>query len=422
MRLTYPLKPISHAVSTESPSLFMTPGFSPWASNGRIEQKSFKKRPGYLIDRAVGRFIYGVHLFQTLVGSRYTLYLTDTDLAKKETGTGETFSYVTKTYTTGTVSGVSGANVTGNGTAWDTNAKAGDKFIMAADLSANVEPDEHWATIQTVGGATAITLSGNYAGATTTGNYIIRRVYSVPTDERWSTAILDDKFIFTNGNVNVQYYNGSGAAADLDATYAVKARFCIEYANRLFLGDYEDSVAGRLPTSIRWSKEGDPTTWVDSTAGELDLIETEDFLAGLGKVGTYLVIYKRDNIHVYTRTGVATNPITLVAQRRGIGCAAPYSIIEFMGTNAFVGRDDFYMMNGDTPIPIGEKIRTKFFDITPVTAVENVWGAHDPLRNELLWTASTLAGKYAFVYNYKHNEWYTYEFPDDMTAFGRGAL
>jgi len=418
--MIYPLKPVAHAISTENPLLFMAPGFSPWVSNGRIEQNSFKKRPGYYLDRSPLRQIYGIYLYQTLAGSRYTLYLTDTDLIKKETGTSETFSYITRTYTTGSVSSISTVTVEGNGTTWSTNVSAGDKFVLAADLTTNVEPDSSWRTVSSVTDNDTLVLTSAYSGGSS-GDYIIRHLYSVPSEERWSTCVVNDKFVFTNGDVDLQYWGGSNYAVPLDTTYASKARYCIEYANRLFIADYYTG-ATRYPTSIRWSKEGDITDWTDSTAGMLDLIESEDYITGLGKVGADLVIYKRENLYIYTRSGIATSPIRIVGQRRGIGCVAPYSIIEFMGTNAFIGRDDFYVMNSDQPEPIGTKIRTKFFDITEVTELEKSWGGHDPIRNEIFWVVNTTEGKYVFVFNYKYKEWYTYTFDGDVTGFGRGAL
>ena len=131
--------------------------------------------------------------------------------------------------------------------------KAGDKFIMDLDGNANIEPDADWATILTVDSDTKITLTASYAGATTSGNYRTRMVYSVPSGERWSWTMVDDKFIFTNGNVNTQYIAAGGtAAADVNATYAVKAKYCTAFADRLILAD---SYSGGLrnPVQVQYS-------------------------------------------------------------------------------------------------------------------------------------------------------------------------
>jgi hypothetical protein len=133
-------------------------------------------------------------------------------------------------------------------------------------------------------------------------------------------------------------------------------------------------------------------------------------------------VYKQNNILVFSRTGNATDPIRRTSERRGIGCVAPYSIVEFMGTNAFVGREDFYVMNGDQPESIGEAIREDFFGRVGYTEVERVFGSCCPNLNEIYWTANTTNdGQITYCYNYKYREWYTYQFAGDMNAFGRGA-
>ena len=80
------------------------------------------------------------------------------------------------------------------------------------------------------------------------------------------------------------------------------------------------------------------------------------------------------------------------------------------------------MMRSDYPEPIGMKIRDKFFDIVEWTEVENVWGKHYDLRNEIEWIANTIEGKFGFVYNYKLKEWTINEYAHDVVAAGKGAL
>ncbi len=400
-RLIYPIRPVQHAISTENPALFVAQGFAPWVSNGRIDQNSFKKRWGYSLYRSPLSYVYDVILYQTIAGSRHTLYLTANDLILKESS--GTFSYKTPTSTTPsltsmnggkTVMTFSGGGITASGVA------ALDKFIIDADHTATSEIDANWATVVSKDSDTQITTAA-YTGAATSGACKLRKIYTVPNNERWSYAIVDDKFCFTNGNENVQYWAGTGYAADLNATYAVKARYCIEYANRLFLADtYVSNV--RLPTTLLFSKEGDPTDWTDSTAGEMDLLETDDYITGLGKVGFNLVVYKEDSILVFSRTGNATAPISRTAEWRGIGCPAPYSIIGFMGTNAFLGRDDFYIMSGDQPEPIGGPIRDKFFSMVGKTEIKKTFSGSCPNINELYWTVNTVSdGQITFIWNYK---------------------
>jgi hypothetical protein len=419
------IRPLEHGVSTQYIDLFTPQGFSPFSNNVKIMQKSARKRWGYSLDRTLDSMVYDIALFQLTDGTRHTLYLTATDLCHREAGGSNTWSYLTDTYVTGTISNVTGKVITGSSTLWKTPLvlAAGDKFILDADETATIEPDTNWGTISTIDSDTQITLVDNYSGTTgaMTGTYKARKVYSVAVNNRWQHAIVGDKFCFGNGTTNVQYWNGTGYAADLNATNANKARYLIEYANRLCLADYFTGST-RFPLSFKYSKEGDPTDWVDSTAGEMDLLETDDYITGMGKVGSSIILYKRDGIIIGNRTGVATQPIVFPTQKKGIGLAAPYSLVEFLGTNAWVGRSDFYALDGEEPTPIGDWVRNIFFDIVPEAEVQNVWGFHNNLTNELMWKANTIDGPFLFVFNYKEKEWYIYQFYNDMSAAGRGAI
>lgn len=423
MRDKYIIRPMEHLLDLSYPSLNFPPAKAEWPTkNVKIDSNRIKKRWGYSEDRDLEEEVQQIIIFQKYDRTRYTVYLTATNAAVRETGAGKTFSYITPTYTTGTISGIAGTTVTGSTTAWDTgsgNPEAGDYFIMDDDWTTDEEIDTHWETIASVTDDTHLELDNAYTINGT--DYTVRKVYSVPTNERWQYAIVNDKLCFTNGNVNVQYWDGTGNAADLDATNAKKARYCIEYAERLCLADLEVS-GNRSPWTFQWSKNGDPTDWTDSTAGRIDFLETEDFITGLGKVGNNIIVYKRNHIVIGSRTGDADNPFAFTDTRSGVGCVAPYSIIPAAGTNFFLGRDDFYFMNGTQAEPIGHPIRYKFFDIVSNKDVENVWGFNNVLEKELIWKASTDDGNLWFVFDYKDKEWTVYEYTDNITGAGRGVV
>jgi hypothetical protein len=418
--MRFSISPIALGINTSSPELFTNQVYSPRVLNGRIDQNSFIKRWGYSLDRTLPGPVYNIVLFALPDGNRYTLYLTDTDFMKRDSS--GTYNYLTEVYTTGTVVGITGSSITGDSTSWNTaGLAAGDKFIMDSDLAAHAEPNAHWGTISTIGGATGIALTGAYGGAATTGTYTIRKAYTVPTNERWSWSIVNDKFCFTNGNTDMQYWTGTGYASALDSTNVKKARYCCEFANRLFVADLEIS-GNRSPITVKWSKEGDPTDWTDSTAGENDFLETEDFITGLGRVGTYLVVYKRDSLIIGSRSGDATSPVNYQSPRRGVGLVAPWSLVDFMGTNAWLGRDDFYQLNGDYPVSIGKPIRDKFLKEVGYSEIEKVFGFANYNSNEISWVANTDTGQRAYVWNYKTNQWTTNEYPLQVHGFGRGAV
>ena len=420
----YIIQPIEHLLSLDKPSLHMFPGAADWPSkNLTIEQKRMRKRWGYLEDRDLGENVQGVYLYQQNDGTRHTLYLTDDDFIKREAASGKTWSYKTEEYSTGNVSDISTVTVTGSGTTW-VSAMVGDYFVLDEDLTSDVEPDASWRLISAAS-ATSLTLSTAYQKniSSTSKSYHIRRVYSTPSNQRWQVAVVDDKFCFTNDIVNVQYWAGSGYAAALDSTYATRAKYCIEYGNRLCLANlYIGGTAS--PWTVRTSANGDPTKWSteDTSAVDYEFIETDDVISGLGKVGAGLVVYKTESLIFGQKTAKATDPFIFLSQKRGVGCVAPYSIVEYRGTNAFLGRDDFYKIDGDHPVAIGERIRYKFREIVSDSERENVWGFNNFLDNEILWFANTSEGPWVFVYDYKDEEWGAYWYADFISGAGRGAV
>jgi len=426
-----PIKPLAKALDTSYPAINQDPLSTSWPTvNVQVDSNRITRRWDYTSDRtlltgAIGQY---ATLFKKGLAVTNTLFLTGTDLIKKDvTGTAnKTWSYLTPKYTTGTITNITGTpkvTVNGNTTLWTGTGHpvAGDQFIMDDDLTSDQEPDASWRTILSVDGASTITLASAYSDTLTGGAYRVRRLYSLPTDERWQFSVVNDVFCFTNGNGNVQKWDGSAATAvDLEstATHAVKARYCTCYANRLFLADvYLSSTRGRW--TLIWSKEGDATNWTDTTYGEVDFADTDEPITGLGRVGNNLIVFKKNSYYVGSRTGVATSPITFPTMKSGVGNWAPYSLVEAAGTCFWLGHDNFYMMNGESWEPIGDVIRYEFFSRVNDTERTKVWGVSNPRYNEVLWFAMTGDGQRIFSYKYRENSWTTYTFPSLVTGFLR---
>jgi len=293
---------------------------------------------------------------------------------------------------------------------------------MDDDLDADAEPDATWTKIDSTDSDTGVTLVDSYEGATASGDYTVRQVYTVPDNERWTWAIVNDVLYFTNGDTNLQAWSGTGNSAEVDATYAKQPRYCLEYADRLLISDLY-SGSDRKPYRVQWSKNNDPTDWTDSTAGSVDLMDTEDVITGLGKVGANLVVFKSDSMIFGNRTGSSTAPIQFVRQRPGIGTPAPYSIVHFEGTCAFIGRNDFYMIDGESPVSIGKDIRNRFFDLVNPTELKRAFGGVNTLEKQIRWLVTDEDNtRRAFVYNYKYQTWTHNVYADNMSCFGKGEV
>ena len=439
------IRPAEHLYDLQYASANADPQATAWPSmNVQMYRKSIQKRPGYSLDRSMvsGDKVQDCIVYTKYDNKSYSLILTDANLIKREpTETdGGTWSYLTETYTGGTT-----GRATTNGTTavefTDTSLIAngvvakGDKFILdlVADHAVDKEPatGSKWSNIESVTDADTLVLTAVYGGSSATDKYKIRKVYTTPDGERWTWTVVNDKFCFTNGNTDVQYWNGAGYAGALNAVNACQARYCLNYANRLFLADlyFPDEVGGtytRHPWTVRWSAEGKPETYLldgDTTAGESDFLGTDDVITGLGQTGQQIVVYKYNSLIFGNRTGVATSPVEFPTERRGLGCIAPYSIIPVAGTNVFLGNDNFYSLNGDVPEQFGDKIRDKFFDVVSETDRKRMWGKLLVGQRKILWIANSNSGEgqLAFVYDYGNREWATWKFYQDVTGIGECA-
>ena len=417
-------KPLEHALEVDAPSLHQNLGYAAWPSqNFHVRQRSLQKRDGYLQVRDLGEEVQAIIYYTSTSAANSTVFLTPTNACKYESSS--TFSYITKKYSTGTVDSITDDTVEGGSTPdWVSTdgPAAGDFFIMDDDLTAASEVDQHWQEIESITDDDTLVLVDFYRGATSSGDYTIRQVYTTPTNERWSWCLFDDKLVITNGDSYVQYWTGADNFTNCNTTSATKARYCTEYADRLFLADmYVSGV--RAPCTVMWSKNGDLTDWTDSTAGSVDLEDTEDIITGVGKVGGDLIVYKTDSIVIGNRTGESTAPVIFPQYQKGIGCPAPYSLVRAMGTNFFIGRDDFYVMVGTQPYPIGEKIRYKFFDIVNPTEIKRAFGYANTLQSEVRWFVNDEDNnRRCFIYDYKRKEWGHYIYNNDMSCGGRGSV
>ncbi len=423
----YIVRPTSKGLSLASSGLTQPFDAATWdAKNFKLMQGQIRKRNGYYLDRTLPNEQVMAIAYALLSSTGYTVIFMETDALVRKTGASETWQYINEQHTEESVSDISSGVVTGNSTDWvdatdDTAPVAGDMFIMDNELTAAQEPNSAWIEIDSVDNDTQITLVDTYEDETQTGNYTIRRKYSVPSNENWSWAIVKDNLYFTNGDINVQKWTGTGAASTLDSTDATKARYCIEYADRLVLADLFVSGSRQMYT-IKWCISGDPTDWTGIGSGSADLGDTSDFITGLGKVGANLVVYKQDSVIIGNRTGAPSAPIAFTRQKKGIGTPAPYSIVHAHGTNFFIGRSDFFLMNGDTPQPIGRAIRDKFFDMTTPTELKRCYGYHNALENEVRWLTTDEDGKrWMFVYDYIYDEWMVYDHAKPMACGGKGA-
>jgi len=431
----FAIKPLGHMLELNHAQLNSPDQAAQWPSkNVDVSANRIVNRWDHakVLTLPTGQVIQKIPLLRNNDGSNIVLLLTETDLIKVEEETGKSFSYKTETFTGGNVRsiGPTGASgdimITGETGTWTGQGLgAGDKFILDVDHADPLDESSEtkWATIASVG-STIIKLTSAYAGTTgsfgaTGASCKVRKVYSVPTGERWSFAVVNGKLCFGNGNVNTQYYDpATDYAVDLNPTYAQKARYMVTFAERLWLADM--TVSGeRSPWFLRWSAITDPTDFSGASAGWKAFIDTEEPLTGLGVVGGLLLVYKKTVYIIGKKTSNAQAPVTWAQDRRGAGLYAPDSIVHALGTNYFVGVDDIYKIDGDMATSVGASVRRKFFSLVTDAELTKVFGSVSLRFNQIMWTMTDTTGKqWVWTYNYQENSWAVDTFDRVVTGFG----
>jgi hypothetical protein len=410
------------------PSLFLPFQYnsSTTAVNGRIHQGRYKKRWGFgnqisAVDTGIALNI--INFTQKSGSNDKTFYLTPDDFCLiSDAGSGFAYKTQAATYTTtAQVDSISSTTVIfeGAATVSTDGVAAGDYFILDEDNSGS-DPDVSWRSIASVDSETQITLDTSYekdVGSPAAKDATIRRIYSGPSAagnsyDLWSWCIVEDKLIFTCENDNTQYYDYTlSYATDLDSTNAVKAKFCIPYADRLILANC-DSGGSQDPLLIKWSKNNDVTDWTDPTAGEAQLLDSGEYITGLGILSGYLVVFKPNSIIFGSKTGIPTAPIAFPNEKRGIGAFAPYSIVHADGKIFFMSRTNFYVLDGFEVKPIGNPIKDEIYDNYSQTEIKGFRGFHSPDTNEIWWFYGR--EHWVYAYDYAQNLWNFYQMDDTV--------
>lgn len=154
-------------------------------------------------------------------------------------------------------------------------------------------------------------------------------------NDRFNTAISQDKFIFANNGVD---YVQQLTITPLPGTYsrlgnAPKAKFVTGFYNRIVVAYYTDPVSG-TPVSLGWSGDLNPTEFdplVDISAGTSPIVESPgdetDFISGVFGFTNVMIVMRERSIWVATKQPIASNPFFFSSAVAGIGSNCPYSIV-----------------------------------------------------------------------------------------------
>ena len=177
-------------------------------------------------------------------------------------------------------------------------------------------------------------------------------------DNRFSTTIMNDTFIVTNGVDQPQKITESGGTltvANLTTTLAAgsitTAEVVFTFRDHLFLMNNTENAAD-CPQRVSWTNIGELEDWTGGTAGYQDLVDDVSWVVGAVPLSeNESTIYKERSIVAMTWVGGHT-PFRFKTQVLGTGALSKDAIDSGTGEHMVVGPDVTYAYKGGKEIEI----------------------------------------------------------------------
>lgn len=276
-----------------------------------------------------------------ILGTLKDLYLFD--------GSTETVEFLTPRYETGTAS-AAGTAVTGTGTTWSTNAKAGDYIHFGA--SGQTDPDATWFEIDSVGGDTSITLTTS-AGTVANGAYTIRKTFTGDLQDIWvfdtflnASPSTEDEWWATNGVDDIIRWNGTDDQVEIMSSLGFKCKSLRVYKNMMTFFDL-DQGGTRKPTDMINSDVGSPENVSTGLSEQFKVMDGPNPIVNAKLLGDSLAIYSKDRVTIAQFVG---DPVVFIFRTASTvnGAVAARAISDFGNYHEFIGTDSQYIFDGVT--------------------------------------------------------------------------
>lgn len=184
-------------------------------------------------------------------------------------------------------------------------------------------------------------------------------VFTGAEDDMFYSCTFDDLMIVTNGKDAIQKWNGT-TWANLGGSPPSAARFLIPFYSRLIVARTYESATW-YPMRVRWSIIGDPETWTGTGSGAIDILDTQDRITGLARLGDRVFVFKEDSIwELYYVGGTDIFKIRLIST--DVGCRAGKTIVAVGAYLIFLGSNNVYKFDGATFTPIGDALFPLLFE------------------------------------------------------------
>lgn len=197
------------------------------------------------------------------------------------------------------------------------------------------------------------------------------------------TVALGDLLLIANLGYNVQKYNGS-TLADLGGLTTVKSATIANFMSHIVLGNTNEAGTAS-PWRVKWSNISTPETWTGGTSGQLDLIDTDDFITKLRTLYNRLFIYREKTIWELVYVG-SPSYFRAVPLFSAVGTKAPDSLAEVTGitgregNNLFFGNDNVYLFDSRSLTAVGDQVAAALYGgsaIVNVNYLKRIQGYYD---------------------------------------------
>lgn len=328
-------------------------------------------------------------------GGQFLLFANTTDIFQFVEASN-TVTYLTPRYETGTVDVTNGsAVVTGTGTSWATELKAGDFIHVGA--TGQTDPSATWYEILTVDSDTQVTLTANYAEATDTGvAYSARKTFTGEISHYWETALFFDGDSLPTGTGTDRWYGTNGldrpVAWDGDADQVYIPDFddvftCRSFSttkNIMMLIGLTMEGGDNRPFSVRTSAIGQPENMATLEAAEFVVHSGADPLITSFNIGESVALYGERSITLAQFVGA---PLMFVFRNvvDGIGPRSGRAIADFGDYHQMIGPDAQYIFDGISIQEVNSHVWQDIIRQSSPQRLDLISSHFDEERGDLLW-------------------------------------
>ena len=362
-------KKASSAVLLPNLGLYLDRPLLSVPTRGLVDCWNARVRDGTLTNRLLGWTRFGtwtlngpVRLISNFLkadGTDRLIFGTPTDLYVYEPIT-QTVSFLTPRYETGTASvpGI-GTAVTGVGTTWLSNVKAGD--YISFGTAGVTDPAALWYLISAVPGNTSITLAVSHA-IVANGPYTIRHTFTGTIQDHWDWDVFinaspdnADLWWGTNGVDPVVKWNPGNTQVTPQPGLGFTCKTLKVFSNMMIYGNLIQGGISR-PSSIINSNPGEPANVTTGLASQLIVHGGPEPIIDMEPLADNLVIYS-DKRHITMAQFVGAPLIFALRQAsQGIGPIGAAMVASFGDYHQFLGADSMYKFDGATLNPIGMQV------------------------------------------------------------------